>query len=97
MPAFLVSLLTGFGTYLSATLMARVASLVVFSTVSMTAIDSLLDAATSNLGAAGDAMFMAQLAGIGEGFSMIGSAILLRATINAWSVRPGAAITGGGS
>lgn len=95
MPALLVTVLTGFGTFLTTSLLARIASLLVFSTVGMTAINGLLSAAMGNLGAGGDALFIAQLAGIGEGFSLIGSALLLRATINAWSVRPSSAITGG--
>lgn len=95
MPALLVTVLTGFATFLTTSLFARVASLVVFSSVGMVAINGLLSSAMTNLGSAGDAMFIAQLAGIGEGFSLIGSALLLRATINAWSVRPSSAITGG--
>lgn len=95
MPALLVTVLTGFGTFLTTSLLARIASLLVFSTVGMTAINGLLSGAMSDLGGAGDAMFIAQLAGIGEGFSLIGSALLLRATMNAWSVRPSSSITGG--
>jgi hypothetical protein len=95
MPAILVTILTGFATYLSTSLLAKFASLVVFSAVSMTAINGLLATATGHLGAAGEVAFMAQLVGMGEAFSLIGSAILLRATISAWSVRPSGAITGG--
>lgn len=95
MPAIIVTILTGFATYLSTTLLARVASLVVFSTISTVGVTGLLNSAMSSLGSAGDVAFMIRLAGFGEAFSIIGSAILLRATINAWSMRPSSAITGG--
>lgn len=95
MPAILVSILSGFATFLVGSVTARVASLVVFSTVGLTLVNGLLDTAMNNIASAGTAIFMVQLAGIGEGFSLIGSALILRATINAWSIRPSAAITGG--
>jgi len=95
MPALLVTVLTSFGTFLTTSLLARLASLVVFSTIGMATINGILSSAMGSLGAAGDALFIAALAGVGEGFSLIGSALLLRATINAWSVRPSSAITGG--
>lgn len=95
MPALLVTILTGFGTFLTTSLLARVASLVVFSTIGMVTINTMLDSAMSHIDGLGTVGFFVRLIGVGEGFSMIGAALLLKATISAWSMRPGAAITGG--
>ena len=95
MPAMLVTVLTGFATFMSASLFARIASLVVFSTIGMVTINAMLSTAMTHFNALDTVGFFVRLMGLGEGLSMLGAALLLRATISAWSMRPGAAITGG--
>lgn len=95
MPAILVTILSGFGTYLVSSLLARLASLVVFTTIGTVLVTGLLNSAVNQMGQAGDVLFIAQLAGMGQGLSTVGAALLLRATMNAWSLKPSAAITGG--
>ncbi|ATJ81422.1 hypothetical protein ACFPTY_00465 [Halomonas beimenensis] len=95
MPAILVSILSGFATFLVGSLMARVAGLVVFTTIGAVVISGLLSQASSFLGQSGQVLWFIQLAGFDVGLSSIGSALLLRATMNAWSLKPSAAITGG--
>lgn len=95
MPAILVSILSGFGTYLVGSLIARVASLVVFTTIGLTLISGLLSQASSFLGSSAEVLWFIQLAGFDVGLSSIGSALLLRATMNAWSLKPSSVITGG--
>lgn len=95
MPAILVTILTGFSTFLVSSLIARIASLVIFTTIGSVLITGLLNQISSHFAAAGTALWFAQLAGLDIAMSSIGSALLLRATMNAWSMSPGAAITGG--
>ncbi|QJQ96261.1 MULTISPECIES: hypothetical protein [Halomonadaceae] len=95
MPAILVTILTGFSTFLVGSLIARVASLVVFTTIGAVLITGILNQARTYLGSVGEALWFIQLAGFDIGLSSLGSALLLRATMNAWSMSPGAAITGG--
>lgn len=95
MPALLVTVLTGFATFLTTSILARVASLVVFSTIGMVTINTMLSSAMGYFGSLGTVGFFVQLMGLGEGMSLLGAALLLRATISAWSMRPGSAITGG--
>lgn len=95
MPAILVTILTGFSTFLVGSLLARIASLVVFTTIGIGLITGILSQASSHFGAAGQALWFIQLAGFDVGLSSIGSALLLRATMNAWSLKPSGAITGG--
>ncbi|GEK74650.1 MULTISPECIES: hypothetical protein [Halomonas] len=95
MPAILVSILSGFATYLVSSLIARVAGLVVFTTIGTALINGLLSQASSYLGQSGQVLWFVQLAGFNVGLSSIGAALMLRATMNAWSLKPSAAITGG--
>ncbi len=95
MPAILVTILSGFATFLVGSLMARIAGLVVFTTIGTVLINGLLSQASSYLGQSGQALWFIQLAGFDVGLSSIGAALMLRATMNAWSLKPSAAITGG--
>ena len=95
MGALLVSVLSGFGTYLVGSLVARVASLVAFSAIGSVLISTLLNQAVAKIGGAGEVLWFVQLMGIGTGLSSIGAALILRATMKAWSLKPGSAITGG--
>ena len=95
MGALLVSVLSGFSTFLVGSLVARVASLVVFSTIGSALIGTLLDQAVGEIAGAGQVLWFVQLLGIDSGLSAIGAALMLRATMKAWSLKPGAAITGG--
>ncbi|MFC0267941.1 DUF2523 domain-containing protein [Kushneria aurantia] len=93
----LISILTRFGTYMVSSLLVRVSSLVVFTTIGSTLISSLLNRFTSELSGVGQFLWFMELAGFPVALSSIGSALLLRATMNAWSLKPGSAITGGRS
>lgn len=95
MPTIIVSILTGFSTFLIGSMMARIATLVVFTTIGATMITGLLNSAATRLGESGSYLWFIQLSGFDIALSTIGSALLLRATMNAWSLKPGAAITGG--
>lgn len=95
MPAILVTILSGFSTFLIGSLVARVASLVIFTTIGSVLITGLLSQAANHLSAASNVLWFSQLAGFDVALSSIGSALILRATMNAWSMRPGSAITGG--
>lgn len=94
MPALLVTILSGFSTFLVGSLIARVASLVVFTTIGVTLITGLLNTAVANIGG-NQYIWFAQLCGLDIALSTIGSALILRATMNAWSLKPSSAITGG--
>ena len=94
MPALLVTVLSGFATFLVSSLLARVAALVVFTTIGATLITGLLSQASSFMGQSGQYLWFIQLAGFDVALSSIGSALLLRATIQAWSLKPSSVITG---
>lgn len=91
----LASVLTCFGTYLVQSLIIRVSSLVVFTTVGSVMISGLLNQVSTYLSGVGQFLWYMELAGFPVALSSIGSALLLRATMNAWSLKPGSAITGG--
>ncbi|KFF49980.1 DUF2523 family protein [Salinicola sp. DM10] len=91
----LVSILTRFGTYLVGSMLMRISSLVVFTTIGSAMISGLLNQVSSYLSGVGQFLWFMELAGFPVALSAIGSALLLRATMNAWSLKPGAAITGG--
>lgn len=95
MPAILVTILTGFSTFLVGSIFAKVASLIVFTTIGAVLITGILSQVSSHLGQVGQALWFIQLAGFDIALSSIGSALMLRATMNAWSMRPGSSITGG--
>lgn len=95
MPAILVTILSGFSTFLISSFIARVASLVVFTTIGSVMITGLLSQASIHFAAASTVLWFSQLAGFDVALSSIGSALILRSTMNAWSMRPGSSITGG--
>ncbi|MCH4564358.1 DUF2523 domain-containing protein [Halomonas sp. EGI 63088] len=95
MAAVLVTVLTFFSKFLIAVLIAKVASFVVFTTISTILIRNLMDAAINNLGSVGEALWFIQLAGFDVALSALGSAFLLRAAFRSWSLGPSSLITGG--
>lgn len=96
MGAIIVSALSGFATYLIGSMVARVASLVAFTTIATPLLTGLLDQAVESIGSANAEMiWFLSLSGFDVGLSAIGGALLLRASINAFSIKPGAMITGG--
>ena len=91
----LTALLTGFGTYVAGSLVARVASLVVFSGISATLVSALVGNIQSAFAQASDILFVVEIMGFGEAIGVIVGAYVLRAVVRTWSVRPSSAITGG--
>ncbi|MBD3896596.1 DUF2523 domain-containing protein [Halomonas sp. ML-15] len=95
MPAVIVTILAAFAKFFIAVMVAKIATFLVFTTISTVLIRNLMDAAMNHLGSVGEFLWFAQLAGIDVALSAIGSAFLLRAAFRAWSVGPSAIITGG--
>jgi len=90
----LTALLTGFGTYVAGSLVARIASLVVFSGVSAALVSSLVSNIQSAFSQASDILFVVEIMGFGEALGIIVGAYVLRSVVRAWSIRPSSAITG---
>lgn len=90
----LTALLTGFGTYVAGSLVARLASLVVFSGISATLVSGLIGNIQAAFSQASDILFVVELMGFGEALGVIVGAYVLRAVVRTWSIRPSSAITG---
>lgn len=94
--AVLVGILTGFATFAARTFLAQLAVGFVFVGVATALIGTLLDAAMAHLGAAELILWFARLAGVSQALSMLGSALLFRAIIQAYRIQPASVLSGGG-
>ena len=95
MPAMLAGLLTWFASFFGATLIGKVAGLVVFSGLSQVMVSFFIDQVISVAsGAPAEILTILNLIGIWDALGVIAGAWTLILTIRAYSVGPGAAITG---
>lgn len=88
--------LTGFAGYMVSSTVARLSSLVIFSTVGLGVFDFLLGQVQNQLsGAPEKFLFIAQIAGFDQALGIIAGAVWVRVMVGMWSMRPSSAITGG--
>lgn len=92
----MANLLYWLATFIIGSLIARLATLVVFYVIGDGLITYMLDNMWAQLSGFGPVAVL-QLAGVGDALSIIASGLLLKMLISRWSMGPGSAIIGGGS
>lgn len=96
MGALLVKVFSWFAGFMGASLIAKVAGLVVFSGISQIMVGYLVGEIESRAsGAPAEWLAVSNIMGIWEALGVIAGAWALKLTISSYSVGPGAAITGG--